>query len=387
MEKKKVLAILNQEELKYELKAKLTHEDVAFLGFVKFGEIAMEKVLTFLPDAVVLVSDADCDALQLAKDIYIALPGCAILLMEREIDLAFVEMAMLSGVRKVLPVNCKQSALIDSINLACMMERSRNGRSDTQVLGGSARIITVFGSKGGIGKSTIVSNLSIALARRGKRVAVLDLDLQFGDINLFFDVDPKETIAELVQETQSINYESIKSYMQFHSSTVSLLCAPKSPEMADSIKAESVEKIINTLRSYFDYIVIDSPPYFNDISIAAMENSDEIMQIVTLDISTLRNTKISLNIMESLQLTDKISIVVNRDAPGLISHKDAQSILGFPLKYKIPSDWKTAIACLNRGIPIVSDAPKSAIAKEFLAIADMIAGTGETNQKKGKAGK
>ncbi len=385
MDKIKVV-VLSPEDTKYELKTKLTHEDIAFLGFAKPGDAAMEKVLSFLPDAVVIVSDGS-DALHLAKQIYVALPGCAILLMDDKIDLPSVERAMLSGVRKVLPLQCGQSQLIDSIKIACMMEKSRIRRNDNQIVGGTSKIITVLGSKGGIGKSTIVSNISVCLARMGKRVAVLDLDLQLGDINLFFDVDPKDTIAELVQEEQSPDIDTIKSYMQLHSSSVSLLCAPKSPEMAEIIRGENVEKIINILRPYFDYILIDTPTYLSDISIVAVENADEVLQIITLDISTLRNTKIILDIFESLQQKDKFSVIINRDTKGLISQKDAQQILDCPIKFKISCDWKTAFASLNRGVPIVTDSPRSAIAREIIALTNLVTGKTEGRAKKKKAGK
>ncbi len=372
MEKVKVLVI--GDDARYEIKTKLTHEEIAFLGFAKYGDAALEKARSFTPDAVVLLNggEEEDQALHLAGELYVSLPGCAVFILSGSISLPFVEKAMQAGVRKVLDLNCEKQVLIESIKQGTAQERSRNRNSTPAKEALSSKVITVFGSKGGIGKSTIAANLAVSLARKNKRVALIDLDLQFGDINLFFDIDPKDTIADLVQEKQAYDIEMIKSYMHLHSSTVSVLCAPQSPEMAEAIQAKSIEKIIDTVRPFFDFVVIDSPPYFNDISIVAIETADVVLTVVTLDIATIRNTKVSLDILNSLNLGDKVRLIVNRDSGGSISIKDVQNILDHPVRYRISSDWKTTISSLNRGVPLVMGAPRTAIGKEFLALADAI---------------
>lgn len=383
MDRIKVLAILTDENNRYELKRKLMNDEIMFMGFARTGDAAMEKVLSFKPDAVVFAGGGETgDMLGFAGQVYVSSPGCAILLLSDRFDLPFFEQAMQAGIRKVLDVNCEAEQLVESIKACVRLERSRIKLVDSGVANVVSKVITVFGAKGGIGKSTIAANLAAALAHRGKRVAVLDLDLQFGDISLFYDLDPKDTIAELVQEYGTFDYEILKGYMQTHSSSVSILCAPKSPEMAETIRGESVERIINIVRSQFDYVIVDTPPYFNDISLVAVENADMVLQVITLEISTLRNTKMTLDIFKSLQQADKVSVLVNRDSSGLISVKDAQSILECPIKYRVSSDWKTAVAALNRGIPIIFDAPRSTIAKELFEMADLIAGIEEKKGKK-----
>ena len=383
MEKIKVLAILNKEDARYQIKSMLTHDDIAFLGFAKFSETIVDKAMSYMPNAVVIFNNNGDEetALDIAKQIYVSLPGCAIIMMSHQVDLAFVEKAMLAGVRKVLDIDCDPRELVQSIVQGYTLERTRSKNNDVSTTEYASKVITVFGSKGGIGKSTISSNLAVTLAKRGRRVALIDLDLQFGDINLFFDIDPKDTIAELAQEKQTFDIEMIKSYMYPHSSRVSVLCAPQSPEMAEVVKGVNIEKIIDTIRPFYDYIVIDSPPYFNDISIVAIESADIILTIVTLDIATLRNTKLSLDILDSLQQKDKVQILVNRDTSGTITIKDAQNILEFPIQYRISSDWKTAIASLNRGIPVVMDAPRATISKEFTTIGEMLDGDGRKRRR------
>ena len=374
MGKIRVLAVLGGEGRKYELKQRLTCDEIAFLGFADFGDETLRKAQSYIPNAVVIVDDDKDEkkALTAAESIYVTFPGCAILLLKKNVDLAFVEKAMQVGVRKVLSIACSRKELVEAIEQGYRVERTRSVNSDLALSDSVAKIITVFGAKGGIGKSTIATNLAVSLARKDKRVAVVDLDLQFGDINLFLDLSPKDSIAELVQDKQALDIETIRSYMLMHSSRVNVLCAPKSPEMAEIVQGERVEKIIDVMRPYFDYIVIDAPPYFNEVSMVAIESADIILTVIALDIATLRNTKISLDLLESLQQKDKVCLLANRDAPGIISVKDAQNILDHPVKFRVTSDWKTATSALNRGVPIVMDAPRSAIGKDLLALANRI---------------
>lgn len=368
MEKIKVLAVVEDENLRFDLKSKLTHEDIAFIGFSR-AEAGLEKALNLMPHVVIIVLEPGNQSyLELAEKIYVALPGCSVVLLCETVDLEVMERAMVAGIRKVLGLHCSAAALIESIKQGFHIEKARVHNYSGEMGSVKSKIISVFGAKGGIGKTTIAANLAVSLAHAGKKVIVMDLDLQFGDANLFFDLEPRDTIAELVQDKQNFDIDTIKSFIKLHSSGVSVLCAPKSPEFAEIIRGEHIEKIISTIRPYYDFIVIDTPPSFNETTITAIENSDLVLLTISLDISTLRNTKISIDILESLQQKEKISILVNRNAPSIISIKDAQNILDFPVKYKVSNDWKTATGALNKGIPIIMDAPRTLIGYELIVL-------------------
>ena len=133
--------------------------------------------------------------------------------------------------------------------------------------------------------------------------------------------------------------------------------------------------MINTMRPFYDYILIDTAPVFSDITMAAIENSNLVLLITVQDISTLRNTKITLNILESLQQKEKTELVINRITKGLISLKDMQRVLNEPVKNTIVFDFKTATTAHNKGIPVVLDAPKSEISKNLKKLAQYIVNT------------
>ncbi|MCX7614976.1 MAG: AAA family ATPase [Clostridiales bacterium] len=373
MEKIKVIAVANQDGTRFELKNKLHCNDIAFLGFTK-SENALEKILSLMPNVAIVVHEGMNDSfLELAEKIFLSLPGCSVILLSETIDIDLMEKAMHAGIRKVLPFHCDTGLLTDNINLVYKLDKTRVKNFNSELISAQSKVISVFGAKGGIGKTTIAVNLAVCLAQTGKKVIIIDLDLQFGDVNLFFDLEPRDTIAELVQDKLNIDIDTIRSFIKLHSSGVSVLCAPKSPEFAEIIRGEHIEKIINTIRPYYDYIIIDTPPIFNETTIAGIENSDMVLLTISLDISTLRNAKISMDIFDSLQQKEKINILINRNAKSIISIKDAQNILDFPIKHKISNDWKTATTALNKGIPVVLDAPRSLLSYELSILGKAVA--------------
>ncbi|MBC3804345.1 AAA family ATPase [Acetobacterium fimetarium] len=370
VEKIKVMIIGNNDNRIYEIKSLLRTDRIAFVGFSKQDKIALEKAVGLKPNVILLQCDDDYrDAIDLAKKIYMKMPGCAVIFLCDYFDGSMIEEVMLAGVRKVLQLPIDVKILMENIEIAYNIEKSRLENADLTTANMQSRIITVFGAKGGIGKTTIAVNLAVLLAKMGKKVAIIDADLQFGDVNVYFDIDPKDTIAELSQGKDSGNIDAIKRIMALHFSGVSVVCAPKSPEYAEYVTATIVETMINTMRPYYDYVLVDTAPQFNDVTMAAIENANLVLLVAAPDISTLRNTKISLNILESLQQREKTEIIVNRLTKGMISIKDMQRVLGVQVKNTIALDFKIAANCHNKGLPIVLDSPKSEIGKDLVKLA------------------
>jgi pilus assembly protein CpaE len=270
------------------------------------------------------------------------------------------------------PVEQKQ--LIENIKLAANLEKMRNSTSGPGAsnMSWGSKVITVFGTKGGIGKTTLAVNLAVKLSESKKKVALIDLDLQFGDVNVFLDIEPKDTLSELVQDNNTFDIDTIKNYMVLHSSGASVLCSPKSPEYAETITPSHIEKIINTIRPFYDYIIIDTPPVFNECTLTAIEISSKFLFVIALDISTLRNAKISMNLMESLQQVEKVNLVVNREVESIITVNDAEKIMGGKILVRIPADWKTATAALNKGVPFVKGYPNAKLSSVISDLASKL---------------
>ena len=373
MEKIKVMIVGNNDSKIYELKSLLISEHTAFVGFSKHGTAAMEKVQSICPNVIILQCDEEyLDAIELAEKVYVTIPGCCVIMATDRFEAGIIEKAMLAGVRKVLQMPFDSKTLVENIMLTYNVERVRAQNNTKVGANMQSRVITVFGTKGGIGKTTISANLAVLLAQKGRKTAIIDTDLQFGDVNVFFDLDSKDTIAELTQDKNAADIDAIKRFMLLHYSGVNILCAPKSPEYAEYVTAKHIETIINTMRPYYDYIIIDTTPLFNDATLAAIENANLVLLVSGLDISTLRNTKMSLNILESIQQREKVEIVINRITDGIITLKDARRVLDVQVKNKISLDYKTALTCHNKGVPIVIEAPRSAMAQELVELTENV---------------
>ena len=239
----------------------------------------------------------------------------------------------------------------------------------------NCEILTVFGAKGGIGKTTTAVNLAVALVSLGKKVAIIDLDLQYGDIGLYMDFDVKSTIYELITDNDTVSFETISNYMLKHSSGVFALCAPKSPEYAEFVKPSNVSEILDNLRPCFDYIIIDTAAGLNDINITAIEKANTILFLLSLDISQLYCAKLSLDIFDKLNQKEKICFIISREFKNPVTVVDAEQLLGCNIYHRICFDLQTAIASINKGIPFMIDKTRAKISKSIRDLANLIIGT------------
>lgn len=359
-----IVLVYDSQQQEKELATLLAKDErYKILTSVKHDIKTLDKIEYKKPDVLIIYTEKiNTETLELIERVYITKQGCAILVLAGDITMEEMSSTLEAGANKVLGVPFEPKQLLDSIMLCVNREKSRlNTNHTTDKTSFLSKVITVFGTKGGVGKTTLAVNLAVSLARNRKKVAILDLDLQFGDVGIFLDVDKADTIAELVQENNNLDINNIKAYMTIHSTGISVLLAPRSPEYAEIIKSKSVEQLINILKSYYDYVIIDTPPAFNDVSLTALENSSAVLFITNLDISSLKNTRISFDIISSLGSLEKVRVVVNKEGISSIKPKDAQKILNKDIYSIITNDNKVAVNALNRGIPIVLDSPKSSI--------------------------
>lgn len=238
-----------------------------------------------------------------------------------------------------------------------------------------SRVITVFSTKGGVGKTTIASNLAVSLARATKKkVALVDLDLQFGDIAIMLNVSVKNTISDLIKEINQLDRELMDDYLVTHFSGVRVLPAPIKPEYAEYITSAHVENIINTLRESYHYIVIDTSASFHETVLASLDMSDRILFISTLDLPTIKNVKSGLDIMDTLHYPrEKISIVLNKASEQFgIKYKDFEATLRHPIWCYIPEDSQTVITSANKGFPFVMTRTETRVAKALINVSNLI---------------
>jgi len=320
-------------------------------------------------DALVIYCEGAPDTeLDFAQRIYMTRGDIAIVLVAGDASVDVINRAMVAGVSRVVAAAAGKDAVRDAVLAAVSREKNRAAVSKTNASTYESRVILFFCPKGGAGKTTLAVNTAEALVRRGKKAAVIDLDLQFGDVGVFLDIAKADTIADMVEEN-SFEPKTIRSYMVRHYSGLDVLLGSSSPEYAELVKPDHIEKLLGSLRGDYDFLVLDMPPAFNDCAIAALEAADVIYFVVTEEISSLRCAKNSFKVLEALNLADKVQLVVNKDGISSISVKDAERILEKKAALTVPFDQKTATRAINRGVPVVTGDAHSRMAKAITQFA------------------
>jgi pilus assembly protein CpaE len=255
-----------------------------------------------------------------------------------------------------------------------MLARKQGG----DVAGGSSeqsRLVCVLGPKGGTGKTLTSTNLAVSLSQRGRRVALIDLDLQFGDVALCLGLPPEKTVYDLAQSPGALDYDKLDSFLATHSSGVRTLIAPRRPDQASAVGAELLREIYAIMRAHFDWVVVDTPPGFTAEVITSIDSSTEVVMVGMLDSLSLKNTKLGLETLELMKYDpDRIFLLLNRAHSRVgISQSDVEAVLGRTPDVFIPSDREIP-RTVNEGIPIVVARPQSEPAEAFGTLADLVMG-------------
>ncbi len=247
------------------------------------------------------------------------------------------------------------------------------------------RVIVVFSSKGGVGKTTLSVNLAIALAKASRQpVAIVDLDIQFGDVAPMVGDAPLVTLYDLVKGTTHIEADMVKRALKRVANNVYILAAPNNPEEADDIRADHIVQILQLLRETHAYVVVDTAPGYTDINVAAFDFSDTILTVCTPDVVTLRTVGQALQVFYDgfHYAKDKVRIVLNRSGSKTgVETTDIAQVLQSAVSYQLPSDGAYPVRAANEGQPLMLQFPESALARAIQNIANDIVQETEGRQR------
>ena len=252
---------------------------------------------------------------------------------------------------------------------------ARKQGTDRDVTPVDSRLVCVLGPKGGTGKTLTATNLAVCMAQRGQRVALVDLDLQFGDVALCLGLPPERTVYDLAQSPGALDYDKLDAFLAQHSSGVRTLIAPRRPDQASAVGAELLREVYSIVRNTFDWVIVDTPPGFTAEVITSIDSSTDVVMVGMLDSLSLKNTKLGLETLELMKYDpDRIYLLLNRAHSRVgISQSDVEAVLGRTPDVFIPSDREIP-RTVNEGIPIVIARPQSEPAEAFGRLADLLAG-------------
>lgn len=342
------------------------------------GEEAVLIAKEARPDIILMdINMPVKDGIKATEEITLEVPETTIVIMSVQTEQEYLKKAMTAGARDYITKPFTGEELVSAIVKTYYLESKRNQNKiiSTEKEEVKSKIISIFSTKGGVGKTTIATNLAVTLARQTKkRVALLDLDLLFGDVAIHLNVSIKSTISELIKEIHILDQELMNDYMVTHFSGVRVLPAPVKPEYAEYVTAQHIEKIIKVLKEDYHYIVIDTAQNFSETTLAALDASDVVLFVSTMDLPTIKNVKAGLEVMESLRYSDsKVKIVLNKASEQFgISYKDFEETVKSNIWGSIPEDNFTVINSVNKGFPFVITRAESKVAKSIYDIGERL---------------
>ncbi|TFW27711.1 AAA family ATPase [Duganella callida] len=339
------------------------------------GGMARAAALTeeHLPDVLIVDRpQAADDDLELLERFSAQHPNIACVIMSPEQDPQFLLQAMRAGVREVLPSPVASSALYPAMErIAEKLER----RGQT-----NGKVLSFISCKGGSGATFLATNLGYALAASGKqRVALIDMNLQFGDASLFVsDHKPLATLSDVAQQIHRLDPSFLTSSMLSITPNYGVLAAPSDPAHANDVKPDHVDAILRLARRQYDFVVLDVGRSLDAVSIRALDHSDLIFPILQTTLPYIRDSKRLLNVFRSLEYgKDKIQLIVNRhDRNSEIRLKDLESAFDAEIAFTIPNNYDAAAASVNQGVPVLQLSPNAPISQSLVELARKL--TGET---------
>ncbi|ABO50632.1 response regulator receiver protein [Desulforamulus reducens MI-1] len=365
-------------------------EDITVVGEASDGEEAVTMACNLKPDVILMdINMPKLDGIQSTEKIVNSCPECSIIIVSIQGEQEYLRRAMAAGAREYLVKPFSSNELADTIRKVYEINTKRlslvglHSQASPRIKTPKGRIITLFCSKGGVGKTTLAANLTIALAQTTKKkVILLDLDLHGGDVGVMLNVSARGTIAELAQESDPYDMSLVDSYLVPHLSGAKILPAPTSPEQAELITLERVEELLNLLQENFDYIVIDTSPVFNDINLASLDAAHQILVLLTQDLPCVKHVKTNIDILSTLGHSDKIRLVVNcAGVDGGIKVSDLEKSLNHSAYATIPLEEKVVRSAINKGLPFVMTQANSKVTEAILDLATKLSGSNGKTEK------
>ena len=313
------------------------------------------------------------------------------IMVTTELTTDLLQRALRAGVKDVLQAPVDGGQLAEAVSRAAATltyvqpAPSTPGPQYGEVDGEVGRVITVFSTKGGAGKSVIATNLGVVLAQRSEKpVVLIDADLQFGDIAVMLKLSPQHTIVDAVSALDRLDVALLGNLLVEHTpSTLLVLPAPLEPAFADQIGAAEMVRIVEILRTFCSFVVVDTPAYFNDVVLGLIEISDDVLLVAGMDIPNIKNVKIGLQTLRLLNTPmEKLRLILNRaNSKVKLDVGEVERTLGVQADALIPSDVVVPQA-VNKGEAVVLHAPKSGVSRALDELADLFLPKGSPRKRR-----
>jgi len=392
-DKIRVLIVDDISETRENVKKLLQFEnDVEVIGIARTGKEAIQASQEMNPDVVLMdINMPDMDGIAATEAIRANQQAVQVIILSVQSDQNYMRRAMLAGARDFLTKPPMGDELISAIRRAGEMaisEKEKAARAqqavpvagstggDVASFGGPrGKIVSIYSPKGGTGCTTLAVNLALALNNSDTKVALVDGNLQFGDVAVFVNEQGKNTIVDLAPRADELDGEIVEEVMVKHSATgLHILAAPSRPEYAERVSSGQFSKVLEYLARLYDYVIVDTSPTLTDVILTTIDISDIIVLVTTQDIPSIKNCRLFLDLLQNLDINrDRIMFIMNRfDKKSNITPDRVADNLKQELALVIPMDDSTTVKAVNRGVPFVLDNKNQPAARGVFSLADGI---------------
>jgi pilus assembly protein CpaE len=361
-----------------DLRKQLQRSAIEVVGEADYGADAISLVHARRPDAIAIAwQDPSVRAEQTVETISRTMPAVAVIVYSEMEDLASVRRAVQAGAHDYLTKPVETRDLLNSLNKTFeRMERQRLSESGNLPVARNGTVISLFGAKGGIGKTTLATNLAVALAQlRQESVALMDIDTRFGDVAIVLDLQPKTNISETVPAIDDLDRDTIRSYLTPHPSGINVLTAPTRPSEWRQVQPSHVERLITLLEETHDFVVLDTPGFFTELVGSALDMSDLVLLVTTLDVSSIKDCAMAVDMLSNADFPmDRVKLVINHTNDlQKVDVKQVTDVTGLGVFWSVPFD-RAIVRGGQIGMPMVISKPNSKGARSMVDLALAISG-------------
>ncbi len=368
--------------------------DIEVVGAAKSGKEGIDFSQENDPDVILMdINMPDMDGISATEAILQRQPHAQVIMLSVQGDPNYMRRAMLAGARDFLTKPPMADELISAIRRAGDMAHQERTKSvQAQVIASSpgmpvaaagysltqGKVVVVYSPKGGTGCTTIAVNLALALHNEDTRTTLVDGNLQFGDVAVFVNEQGKNTIIDIATRVNELDPDIIEGVMLHHAASgVHVLAAPSRPEQAEQVSGDQFSQLIDYLKQMYAYVVIDTTPFLNDVTLTAIDKSDAIVLVTTQDIPSIKNSRLFLDLLQTMGIErERVVFTMNRyDKRIAITPERVGDNLKQPVSAIVPLDERVVVPAVNRGVPFILDNKTQPSARGILSLAESVRAT------------
>lgn len=376
----RILVVDQDFEARAELQKGLVRASFIVVGGVGYGAEALSLAAELKPNVILVgIEEPPARALQTIESLAELLPDSPIVAYSSQTDAESARRAVVSGARDYLTKPLKIPEMINAVQTALSQQERRHALLTGEPIAtpkSAGMVITVFGAKGGIGKTTLATNLATAFMTVNAGNAVLvDVDTVFGDAAMMLDVPAEMSLVDAAARIEELDRDSMAKCLVHHHSGLNVLPAPFEPTDWRNVSTEAVEKVLALLAQTHDFVIVDCPATFTDLVAVALEQSTVVLLLTTLDITSIKDTTIAFKLLSGgMHTEDKIKLVINHATNvNSIREDDVGKVLRREVFWSIPYEEEIS-ASAEVGTPVVMDRPMSGFSETVREMAALLAG-------------